>query len=42
MVPFADQINHENVNVFYDCHDPVTGETCVSIDERKAREAKEL
>ena len=41
MVPFADQINHENVNVFYDCHDPVTGATCVSVDERKAREAKE-
>ena len=41
MVPFADQINHENVNVYYDCHDPVTGETCVSVEERRAREAKE-
>lgn len=41
MVPFADQINHENVNVFYDCHDPVTGATCVSVDEKRAREAKE-
>jgi hypothetical protein len=40
MVPFADQLNHENVNVFYDCHDPVSGATCISIDERKAREAK--
>lgn len=26
MIPFADQINHENVNVTYDCKDPTTGE----------------
>lgn len=25
MIPFADQINHENVNVTYDCRDPITG-----------------
>ena len=42
MVPFADQLNHENVNVYYDCHDQVTGESCVSQEERRAREAKEL
>lgn len=42
MVPFADQINHENVNVAYDCHDPATGQSCISIDEKKAREANEL
>lgn len=41
MVPFADQLNHENVNVYYDCHDQVTGESCVSQEERRAREAKE-
>ena len=26
MVPYADQINHENVQVNYDCLDPITGE----------------
>lgn len=42
MVPFADQLNHENVNVAYDCHDPATGKSFVSADEKKAREAADL
>ena len=34
MVPFADQINHENVTVNYDCLDPATGETLMSMEEK--------
>lgn len=40
MVPFADQINHENVCTNYDCLDPETGETLMTQEqvEQKRRE----
>ena len=43
MVPFADQINHENVTVNYDCLDPITGESLMSAEEKaeKARQEEE-
>ena len=34
MVPWADQINHENVNVNYDCLDAETGERLMTWDEK--------
>lgn len=34
MVPWADQINHENVNVNYDCLDAKTGERLMTWDEK--------
>lgn len=34
MVPWCDQINHENVNVNYDCLDPVTGEPLLNAEEK--------
>ena len=41
MVPFADQINHENVDTNYDCLDSVTGISFVSRDELDERRTKE-
>ena len=38
MVPFADQLNHENVDVHYDCVDPKTGETFLNDEEIAMRE----
>ena len=34
MVPWCDQINHENVNVGYDCLDPETGEPLLNAEEK--------
>jgi len=34
MVPWCDQINHENVNVNYDCLDAKTGERLMTWDEK--------
>jgi hypothetical protein len=33
MVPFADQINHENVGVNYDCFDRLTGKSIMTREE---------
>ena len=41
MVPFADQINHENVTTNYDCLDPETGQTLMSAEEKAERARKE-
>ncbi len=41
MVPFADQLNHENINVNYDCLDPATGQSYVSKEELQQRRKKE-
>jgi len=41
MVPYADQINHENVNVNYDCLDPITGISIMSIEEKEEKAKKE-
>lgn len=41
MVPFADQLNHENINVNYDCLDPATGQSYVSKEELQQRRIKE-
>jgi len=41
MVPFADQINHENVTVNYDCLDPTTGESLMSAEEKAEKMRKE-
>jgi hypothetical protein len=41
MVPFADQINHENVNVNYDCLDPKTGESLMSKEEQMQKMKQE-
>ena len=45
MVPFADQINHENVDVNYDCLDSKTGislSTEEEKEEKRRQEALEL
>lgn len=34
MVPWCDQINHENVNVNYDCLDSKTGEPLLNAEEK--------
>lgn len=41
MVPFADQINHENVTVNYDCLDPVSGESLMSAEEKAEKRRQE-
>ncbi len=38
MVPFADQLNHENVDVNYDCLDVKTRESFLSIEELATRQ----
>jgi hypothetical protein len=40
MVPFADQINHENVDVNYDCYDGKTGQSILSKEEKEQKEAE--
>jgi hypothetical protein len=42
MVPFADQFNHENVDVGYDCLDSKTGESLLSKDELEEKRRKEV
>jgi hypothetical protein len=37
MVPYADQLNHENVDVNYDCLDPVSRKSYLSKEELEAR-----
>lgn len=34
MVPWCDQINHENVNVCYDCLDSKSGEPLLNAEEK--------
>ena len=41
MVPFADQINHENVCTNYDCLDPETGETLMTEAQRDQKRREE-
>jgi len=41
MVPFADQINHENVDVNYDCLNPETGESLMSAEELEKKRMDE-
>jgi hypothetical protein len=41
MVPFADQINHENVDVNYDCLDPKTGISLTSEAEKEEKRRQE-
>jgi len=41
MVPFADQLNHENVDVNYDALDPDTGKSLMTKEEVEARRIKE-
>ena len=41
MVPFADQINHENVDVNYDCLDPKTGISLTTEEEKEEKRRKE-
>jgi len=41
MVPFADQLNHENVNVNYDCLDIVSKKSFLSKEELEARKKQE-
>ena len=44
MVPFADQINHENVDVNYDCFDKLTGKSIMTreeIEEKQRRASQE-
>ena len=38
MVPFADQLNHENIDTHYDCLNPETGESFVTKEEMELRE----
>ena len=40
MVPFADQINHENVDVNYDCFDRLTGKSIMTKEEIEERQRK--
>ena len=42
MVPYADQINHENVCVNYDCLDQVTGEVLLTAEEKNEKARKEV
>lgn len=41
MVPFADQVNHENVDVNYDCLDQETGESLLTKAEKELMRKKE-
>lgn len=41
MVPFADLINHENVNSSYDCRDQKSGEYIQPNEEEKMLQEKE-
>lgn len=41
MVPYADQLNHENVDVNYDCLDPVSRKSYLSKEELEARRKQE-
>jgi hypothetical protein len=42
MVPFADQLNHENVDVHYDCIDPKSGESFLNKEEQAMREQQRI
>jgi hypothetical protein len=41
MVPFADQINHENVDVNYDCLDSKTGISLTTEEEKEEKRRQE-
>ena len=41
MVPFADQINHENVDVNYDCLDTKTGISLTTEEEKEEKRRQE-
>jgi hypothetical protein len=41
MIPYAELINHENVDVMYDYLDPVTGQTLTKRRENRKTQDRE-